>query len=220
MIWHILPHASACVASDCLVLLDVRQDRYFLVPASIAEGMQAWLQSAVDGPPPDRVGRLLEHSGVVRPGDPAPANTPRETTLVPDALPSTALGDVARSVTDAAHVATIVMATWLELRLRPLQSVLDRRKKCPIGAATGDGAALIARSRSFEALRRFTPITRSCLLDSLALHAWLGPAAADCRLVFGITVRPFAAHCWLQSSDQILNDSFDRVSRYVPILAL
>lgn len=220
MIWRIMPHASACIASDCLVLLDVRQDRYFLVPASIAEGMRAWLQCDGSGPAPERVGRLLVQSGIVRPGDPPLANSARETVRVPDALALPAPEPGALAVTAAAHVAAIVMATWLDLRVRPLHAVLDRRRNRTIGRAPEDGAALIARSRSFDTLRRFTPLKRSCLLDSLALRAWLGPAAADCKLVFGITARPFAAHCWLQSSNQILNDSFDRVSRYVPILAL
>jgi hypothetical protein len=37
--------------------------------------------------------------------------------------------------------------------------------------------------------------------------------------VFGVMATPFAAHCWIQDDQAILNDHYDRVSRFAPIFA-
>ena len=39
------------------------------------------------------------------------------------------------------------------------------------------------------------------------------------QIVFGVTM-PFAAHCWVQQGDVVLNDALDRVLRFRPIMVL
>ena len=39
-------------------------------------------------------------------------------------------------------------------------------------------------------------------------------------LVIGVTASPFGAHAWVQIGDVVLNDSVDRVRRFVPILTI
>jgi hypothetical protein len=41
----------------------------------------------------------------------------------------------------------------------------------------------------------------------------------EVNLVVGVAI-PFAAHCWVQHADMVLNDSVDIVSRYEPILVI
>jgi hypothetical protein len=220
MIWHILPHASACIASDMVLLLDVRRNRYFAVPDEFGDAVRRWLRSGETAAPPAKFVRMLADSGIARPGDPEPTNGRFETVHVPDSLPEAEAAEPRVRATDIASVAIRVARTWVNLRALPIQRILRTHAVRAAGASLPPSEALAARSHSYDRARRYIPIPRNCLLDSLALDRWLGAGGGGRRLVLGATAHPFAAHCWLQAEDRILNDSYDRVSRYAPILAV
>jgi hypothetical protein len=113
----------------------------------------------------------------------------------------------------------IVAATWLGLRLTPLRAHLDRLARRSADSPRLDRDRLRERIEAYRQARRFNPIARSCLLDSLALARWLSAGGHPCRIIFGVTVTPFAAHCWIQDDQAILNDHYDRVSRFTRIFA-
>jgi len=218
MLWRLLPHATLCVASGRLILLDVRQDRYSLLPTALADPMRRWLSEDALSPLPAPLLRLFQAGGVVRAGDPPTVHTqeyiriPQTLAAPPPCLPTSAWRSASR-------VGAAVGRTWLELRLRPLEAILNRVTQRRIRGAPAGTDRLVKQSALYDAARRYSPFARSCLLDSLALDAWL--AGGDCgrRLVFGVTAEPFGAHCWLQTPHAILNDSYERVSRYTPILS-
>ena len=218
MFWRILPHVTARIASNRVVLLDIRQDRYFLAPQAVDKAMKAWFQATSAGPPAI-VMTMFERSRITRSGE-QPSCTVVDVPATPQTLVPPGWGSANVTSTDRLRVAAIVTKTWLELRLQPLQRTLNRRARR--GAETGvdEPETVIARASAYDVARRASPFARNCLLDSLSLHAWLARINRDCRLVFGVTAQPFSAHCWLQTPDAILNDSYDRVSRYAPILAL
>jgi hypothetical protein len=107
----------------------------------------------------------------------------------------------------------------MTLRTQKLGTLLERRRHLRQGALVFDPAELHHRAQTFLAARRWCPVGRNCLLDSLAIDHWLGSPAAI-QLVFGVTAQPFEAHCWVQSNCAVLNDSYDRVSRFEPILSV
>lgn len=220
MFWRVLPHATACVASGKLILLDVRQDRYFLAPAAVAEVMERWLRSGGGLQVPAAVIRLFRQSGIARTAEQALMTADRERLEIPRTLASAEHISCPSPLPDATRVAAIVGVTWLELRLRPLQAILTRRTRRDLPKASARVERLIAGSAAYDSARKFSPFARNCLLDSLALDTWLGRGSGDRQLVFGVTGQPFAAHCWLQTGQAILNDSYERVSRYTPILAI
>ena len=39
-------------------------------------------------------------------------------------------------------------------------------------------------------------------------------------LVFAVMTRPFAAHCWVQLDETVLNDRLDHVRKFTPILVV
>lgn len=217
MFWQILPHTSACIAADRIILLDVRQDRYLLVPPSITRPVAAWLSSSAACPAPPDLVAMLERSAIWKPGDPAPAQQRCDL-----AIPMTLETPERRrpiGLVQHARIDGIIAATWLGLRTTPLRVQLDRHMARNANSSIPDSDQLSERLSSFQQARRLNPISRNCLLDSLALARWLSAGRHACRIVFGVAATPFAAHCWLQDDRAILNDHYDRVSKFTPIYA-
>jgi hypothetical protein len=220
MYWRLLPHATCCLAADRLVLLDLRQDRYFMVPQAVAGATLDWLLAEEHGAPPEAMTALLRSGAIFRTGDP-PLRADEQATIdvsanLADRDPATSRATVA----DCARVMALVTATWAMLHLRSLDRILAQKLAQRVDATDGREHLAVARAVAFDAVRRFSPLPRNCLLDSLALYAWLARDRIDVKLVFGVTAQPFAAHCWLQSGPVIVNDNYDRVSRFTPILNL
>ena len=216
MFWRILPHATACFASEQIFLLDVRQDRYFLVPPRAAPAMASWLHRGFAAAPPPAVLTILQQSGICREGDAEPTNALKERVQIPDGLSTAGHRGTSRSLV----ITRRVMASWLRLRLSSLNAIVERRRWRPPFPIRGKDDAAIEVAAAFERSRSIVQIARNCLLDSIALDGLLAKREIGCQWVFGISPRPFAAHCWLQTQDVLLNDSFDHVSGFTPILAL
>jgi hypothetical protein len=220
MYWRILPHTTCCIASEQLILLDVRQDRYFMVPGPLADAAIMWLTEGPSESLPDALAAVLRSNGILHSGDPQPVTVPQQVAGVCRQLTDEDQSISVATGADCARVALLVATTRLRLKLQPLAKILGARHWHPRQAQPDCKAQAIDRARTFDAVRRFSPFPRNCLLDSLALDHWLARDRIDARLVFGVTAQPFAAHCWLQWGATILNDHYDRVSRFTPILAL
>jgi hypothetical protein len=61
------------------------------------------------------------------------------------------------------------------------------------------------------------PIEPVCLLDSLSLLRFLSRRGLSTNIVFGVTPEPFAAHCWVQAGDMVLNEALFDTHAYTPI---
>jgi hypothetical protein len=117
---------------------------------------------------------------------------------------------------EIAQLTQLLLSIRRSLARKPIHLILshlsDHRWK------SGVGSHMIAdRALLFAAVRRLVPIAPNCLLDSLALTRWLGPAAESTMLVFGAKLEPFAAHCWVQADDLLLNDRPESVARFCPV---
>lgn len=218
MLWRILPHATACVASEKLFVLDVRQDRYFRVPTISSADMLEWLNRNYAGTPPKAVIETLKRAKILREGDAEPTNALKDRVVVPADLlqPEAHVPKSGLSL----GVAMRVAGTRLSLRMFSLSSILAARQTRTPLPMRGNAQAALAEVEAFERARRLVPIARNCLLDSLALDRWLERRGFGSQLVFGILPEPFGAHCWLQTPEAILNDSYDHVSSFTPILAI
>jgi hypothetical protein len=217
MVWTLLPHLTACIAGESVLLLDLRQDRYFRLPARTGAAARQWLQERCDSPPAELLG-LLERQGVVRSQDPLMREVRALRVEIPGGLETPVTPDGLGSV-QAANVAMAVASAWIGLRTRGIHSLVVARRRWrasqpQIGGVTPE------RLAGYHWTRRLVPVAKSCLMDSLALDRWLGRSGPERNLVFGVTVEPFLAHCWLQSPTRILNDNYDHVRRYTPILVV
>ena len=220
MYWKILPHATVCIAADRLILLDIREDRYFQLRPEQAGAMRHWLERGEPCPPPPAVAQMLQKHSIWRANDPPSFTGPRQVVRVPEQLMAPIWQDEHYPRARAIGVALAVATAKTTLRMRPLAGILADRVHMSSPRRRVSPAMLSARSAAFDQARTFVPLKRNCLPDTLALDAWLGEDARDCQIVFGVTAAPFKAHCWLQAPHTVLNDSYDHVSRYTPILAL
>lgn len=87
-------------------------------------------------------------------------------------------------------------------------------------ATTGDPERLDQRVDAFRRLAPAMPWVGECLFQSWLLLAFLQRAGLDATWVFGVRLRPFAAHCWLQTEDMALTDAPEALLSYRPILAI
>ncbi|WP_374660638.1 lasso peptide biosynthesis B2 protein [Phenylobacterium sp.] len=88
-------------------------------------------------------------------------------------------------------------------------------------AALEDREALLADVRFFLRWLPWLPFQGRCLKRSFLLRSflvWRGRAAPT--WVFGVATYPFAAHCWLQWGDCVLDERVGRLARYAPILVV
>jgi hypothetical protein len=121
-------------------------------------------------------------------------------------------------VTDFVKALHLVRSTRSRLRTRPIEQILKDilAAECAEPPGHWRGPNLALESRHFLSARKLVPVPRNCLLDSLALLRWLGssPSAA---LVFGAKLDPFAAHCWVQAGELLLNDRLETVAAFTPV---
>ena len=75
-------------------------------------------------------------------------------------------------------------------------------------------------TKSFLRVRPWYPRNYVCLYDSLALMLLLESYRIRADWIFGVREDPFVAHCWVQHGETVLNDHFDRIRNYVPIMAI
>ncbi|WP_448662534.1 lasso peptide biosynthesis B2 protein [Sphingomonas sp. CJ20] len=215
MFWRILPHASACLCGGRVTILDLRQDRYFQLPRAASADAASWLERGYNSSPPPSFQAMLQRAGIYRDGDRAPTNGLRDSVSLPDTL-ATPKALAPRTVIPTAAQ---VLSSWASLKTLSFRTILERRQsRAPLSLPIDPEPALEIAA-GFDRARALVPLARNCLLDSLALDSMLATYGIGAYLVFGVALHPFEAHCWLQTRHAILNDSYDHVSRFTPILA-
>jgi len=207
---------SFCFVGRHAIFLDIAADRYFGV-SEAASAALARLSQGADASD-DLVlasllscGVLLETPGgeVVAPQPALPINRGFE-----DGRNRSS----ARTFDFAAAVAALGSVA-LALRARGLGVAVHRLRRRPQVDPRHDTddtvAAIVAGFRSAEAV---FSANRRCLLYSLALGYRLRRSGEPFHLVIAVKLAPFAAHCWIQQGDRLLNDSLDHARLFTPIL--
>jgi hypothetical protein len=234
-------HVFVCADEEYVVVLDVKQDRYFTLDAArtaaLAPLLPGWpasatarsggssgteLELAADkaAEPLVQQGWLLELPAVSKEATPVRLPSPEAELLAAAAVESAGIG--------ARAVLTFVFASVfakLALRFRPFERVIHRvarRKAAHPGASEHLD---IAHARQlvdmFARLRVFLFSHREkCLHDSLAQLEFLACYGVFPSWVFGVRARPFVAHCWVQYEDIVFNDTVEHVGGYTPIMVV
>ena len=233
--YELAPHVFACATGRHCMFLDLMGDRYLSVPRDqldeLAPQIRNW--QLPEYPPAPRAPfteraeiaqELLAAGILVRCNEPA---TPGQSNSqpIPLARASVLNGKTPRTTLKSQSWLTIFAALfWADFALRSLSllRIVKRISKITTstrGSRTSHSPANAATfTAGFLNARPWYPHDYLCLFDSLALVRYLATQGINARWVFGVREDPFAAHCWVQHGDLILNDHLDRVKTYAPIM--
>ena len=206
---HLPDHIHFCEVGGGLVFLDLAANRYFMLP----QAAEAEFCALLRGEPLHDPSRLLDAGLVVcgpgRPVEPVRLPCPDRSLLEEE------------QVRPRAGPARILMAWWLIAAARRALAA-GRLPRLVAGDSDRDGdtdsEALKSAVRQFLAARKYVPAAPGCLHDSLALRAWLARRRLFPRLVIGVKLHPFGAHCWLQHETMVLNDTLEGARGFQPVL--
>jgi len=216
---------SCCDVDGHLIFLDVTQDRYFKLSGTLEKAMRRfWAHEDVT---PMLVESLVAARILVETSNPearaAKANIRRPTCSALEQPIAVAGQWIDMAI--AFEVMTIVWSTRRQLKTRALKTNLDkastyrdRKAGAPEDAtSTAVKGSLLQASRQFARARRYVPIEPTCLLDSLSLLHFLSRRELPANIVFGVAPEPFAAHCWVQADDMVLNETLSDANAHTPI---
>jgi hypothetical protein len=208
------PGVTFCRTSDRLVFLDRKNDRYF----GMSEDAERAFNHLVSGD--GHVETLVATGLLVSSASPtcgvqAFQHRLPPTSLIECALPSVSgaqvISVVARQMRCRAELSLFGLHRAL-CRFERLRETMERRQK------SHDQMAVIIAAH--QAAMRLTATHTRCLPNSLAVARHLAASGHAVRLVFGVKLRPFEAHCWAEVDGRIVNDRTDIVHSFTPILAV
>jgi hypothetical protein len=224
---YFLPeHVHFCCRGDSLVFLDLKTDDYTLVNGTAAAAIrmlasQGSLSALAEDPAclEDMLrGGLLTHDE--RAGRKVrPAQVELATRNIDDSaevrlrLSPGQVGNFLRACT----------WTWAALRFQPLERIVvqvQRRKAVLARSGSANAPTACQLTSVFHRLRPCFPKGYLCLYDSLALLDFLARYRAFPTWVFGIKLEPWAAHCWVQDGDVVLNEDAEEAAAYTPVMAI
>jgi hypothetical protein len=122
------------------------------------------------------------------------------------------------------HWASFLHASLIassKLRLQSFRRTLrgvENRKRRHRNSFSRDFDALSELVLVFHHLRPYYVREYLCRFDSLAMVEFLARYHHYPSWIFGVRSDPFAAHCWVQEGNCVLNDSVETLSSYTPIM--
>lgn len=230
------PHAYLCRTQHHVVLLDLRQDKYFALDQIQSQALgvlfpQLREPNARDLQGNDHNTAAFTHELVTQGILTTDSSIGRHFTPLAVETPTRALADeylLTEIPIRPHHVARFVQSyIWARLvtRCRSIEAIVrgvQARKQTMIRTPTADQTEQVRQLYTvFERLRPWLYTGRdACLFDAITLAEFLSRYQLPVAWVFGVKTAPFAAHCWIQMGDLVLNDIPDTVRRYTPIMAI
>jgi len=231
-------HVFVCANEEYVVVLDLKQDRYFTLDAARTAALRPLLPGWPAPPDRDasraapelaadeaaapllRQGWLLELPAAAKEATPVRLQPPETELLTGAAAESARIGvGAVLTFVFASVLAKLALRFWRFDRV--IRRVVKRKAAHP-GAGTPFD---LERARHlvdiFARLRVFLfSHKEKCLHDSLALLEFLARYGIFPDWVFAVRARPFVAHCWVQYEDAVFNDTVEHVTSYTPIMVV
>ena len=219
MRYYLQPDVSFCLVSGRVVFLDLSADRYFCLSITAERSFMRSVQGAALDVDEDALLARLTASGPLScdrshpPANPCPALAELRASMLDEPLPRPTL-----SVTCIA--AASLFAAPLRLRTLGLNGAIRqlsrRKRRASLGPVGKD--RLLRAITGFIRLRDIVTENDNCLVRSMAVANGLISAGATPQLIMGVKLQPFAAHAWVQSEDWLINERWDVVRDFTPIL--
>jgi Transglutaminase-like superfamily len=232
--YYLSSNVYGCVTESQVVILDLRRDKYLSLDGDASTLLRTKLdllrsqQGLLQTDPTAGLGEVLSRlaaNGILSTVTPPRSTADDRRPLTPptDAIvPQPPFREHVSAHHAARYVASVISARSA-LRMRTLHRIVLRERRKTIAQSSTDGvfdavrAALLCSV--YSRLRVIATGPKQCLFDSLALKLFLAKYGLFPEWIFGVHLHPFAAHCWLQHGDILVNDSLDFVRRFTPIMA-
>ena len=215
-------YLSYCRAAAGTILLDLRRDWYFQLDPALEPTFSALARGDEQAADARHLRSLLE-LGVLEVRENRPTRLEPATVSAPIRSWRDEAGAGRASPLFIAEVWLAVRRARRQVSAVPFEHVIDRlrRRKAACANPTVDNReALTTLASRYAGARRSTPIDAVCLQDSLALLDVYARRGLFPSFVIGVTTAPFAAHCWLQTGELILNEALDEAAQFLPILVV
>lgn len=205
-------HLYHCAVGDQVVFMDLAAVRYFLASPCLGKAFLEWRNSPAKAPAEILFECKIVDHGVQPVSEPGRGHTV-ESSLLDDPLIRPSLGQITRA-------ALFQLKMERALRTRPLNEIIFsfRRRKLFLSTPSQRQINEIGGDISgFQTSEMLINSDRKCLRRSLAMAELLLTRRFPADLVFGVRLRPFEAHCWLQHGPILLNDRVENVRLFTPI---
>jgi len=196
---------SCAVVDGRPVFMDVLDDSYFTLEPDEEASFLARLSTDADG---REQGLEIAHQPIE-----IVSCSPAEASILDQGE-----GSRRPAVSDILIIWRLLARARRSIRFRPIADVLAEMERAHPAQAAHLGFPAVAMR--FAIARRFVPIPRNCLTDSITLLHWLARHGERATLVFGVKLDPFAAHCWVETDGNLLNDHAEYVERFTPVRAV
>lgn len=210
------PDVWAAPLGADLVLLDIAADRYLCAPdgaLALAIGHDGEVRGAADA------AQALVDAGLAKGAHMEFVRAPP----APD-LPTRDLRGGRPPGLSPRAAGRFLLCLFDLLRLyrgRTFAQILEAARRPPRSARARPQALELAETaRLAQAALIWLPLSRKCLVRSFLVLRFLQRSGHTAQWVFGVRTWPFAAHCWLQSGDLVLDDLPERLAAYRPICAV
>lgn len=210
---------SCCLVGERVLFLDLCRDRYFCLRPAQEIAFRALLDGT--GPGATILDQLIA-SGTLRP---VAAEALPATCVAPPAAVSSLVDerDESRSRRHLPRAFWRLAASSIALRGKRLEQVVDAFKHAKVRqkrTSSSHALDLVAVARAYRTSALFVSLHDKCLLRSIAVARHLVDLGAAPDLVFGVRLRPFKAHCWVQLGNGLILDRIDEVRLFKPILVV
>lgn len=225
MHYRLRENLSCCDVDGHMIFLDIAQDRYFRLTGTLEKAMRHF--RAQEGV----ASTLLEHLTAARilveasdlEASAATTNIQRPSRSAIEQ--ASAIENCRLNAAVVFEVMAITLSIHRQLKSCTFKTILDRasayrgRKVYEHETATPIALehSLLLANGKFARARRYVPIEPVCLLDSLSLLRFLSRRGMPANIVFGVKPEPFAAHCWVQAGDMVLDETLSDAHAYTPI---
>jgi len=209
--YQLHPDLSFARFETDLIFLDLSRDRYFRLGAREAQAFVRLIDDEADDRDISALQRLVRH--VPGSGVPAPVSMAlpaRQYDSHPDLRVS--------AVATLCALTSQLRAGWLT-RHRPLARIVRGLRRVGVSKCGGADkmSSIVAAHARADLL--YSAHDR-CLAKSIALYVTLRRAGVSAQLVFGVAAKPFAAHCWVQAGDRLVNGELAVTRLFSPILVI
>lgn len=224
--YFLTPHSFLCRTDGVLIFLDLSQDEYVCLEPAHSDAIGRRLGLAPPQPEGDGdVGPILEElveAGLLtsdsRSGK-APLPIEQSATLREMSRFDIGAGPRVTARHVAAFLGALLVArAWLGLAPieRIVRRVARRRARRPSPPDPERARELT------EIYRKLRPLFMSrkdqCLLNSLLLIEFLARFGLYPAWHFGVRIREFSAHCWVQHGDFVYDDDVENICKYALIM--